>query len=143
MLLLLLLLWSRERDRRGRHSLGGWLLASIEHLLLVDSICNLGGLTKEVKVSADWLLGRGVVATESVFVEDIVSLVELVTKSIVRILKVKSDVCQFVLQSLPGAYLRILVVIRRAGKASERVWSVAKTTVAWLVGVKAEERHGR
>ena len=108
----------------------------------MDSICNLGGLTKEVKVSADWLLRRNVVATESVVVEDIVRLVELVTQSIVGILEVKTDVCQLLLQFLHGAYLRILVVIRRAGKAGEWIWRVAKTTVAWLVGVKAEERHG-
>ena len=69
----------------------------------MDSICDLGGLTKEVKVSADWLLGRGVVATESVVVENIVGLVELVTKSIVGILEVKTDVCQLLLQFLNGA----------------------------------------
>jgi hypothetical protein len=66
------------------------LLTTETHLLFADCICNLGSLAKEIKVLAYLLWGFPVLATKRIIVEDIVRLVELVSKSIVGVFEVQT-----------------------------------------------------
>lgn len=66
------------RDRRLL-LLDGWVASLVDHLLLLQGVCNLGCLTSKVEIPPDVLLGDWSTVAEGVIVEGIVSLVKLVT----------------------------------------------------------------
>lgn len=70
--------------------LGSGVANLVDHLLLVQRVCNLGRLAGEIKIAADVLLGgRG--AAKGVVVEGVVGLIELVAQAIVRLLEVDAS----------------------------------------------------
>ena len=71
--------------------LGGWMASLVDHLLLLQRVCNLGCLTGKIEISPDVLLGDWGTVAKGVIVEGIIGFVELVTQSIVRLFEVNSS----------------------------------------------------
>ena len=72
--------------RRGERSRGAGMLECISQLLFVYDIGYLRSITEEIKI-----LSNGRSATESIIVEDILLVVQLITQTIVGILKINAD----------------------------------------------------
>lgn len=132
-------------DRRlllhGRASL-------VDHLLLLQRVCNLGSLASEVEIPPDALLGGWTGVAKSVVVEHVVGLVELIAQAVVRLLEVDSSRKSSV-QSHQTARLDIRIIV--GGPSSQagegivvaKAGGIRRVALVTRQGrVEAEEGHG-